>query len=128
NISVLGLGNAAPTNPTATGVANPNSVLPGETSTLTVSVTPGANPTSTGVVVTADLSSIGGSASQQFFDDGVNGGDTVAGNNVFTYTATVALLTTPGVKSLPFTVSDAQGRTANGSISLTIQQPPQPVD
>src|SRR6185503_6438809 len=128
NVSVLGIGNAEPTNPTGTGAANPNSVLPGETSTLTVSVTPGTTPTSTGLAVTADLSSIGGSASQQFFDDGINGGDTVAGNNVFTYRATVASLTTPGAKSLPFTVTDAQGRSASGSISLTVQQPPQPVD
>src|SRR5919205_776567 len=49
NISVLGIGNAPPTNPEGTGAANPNSVLPGETSTLTVSVTPGTNPTSTGL-------------------------------------------------------------------------------
>src|SRR5690349_14901854 len=128
NVSVLGIGNAQPTNPTGTGAANPNSVLPGQTSTMTVSVTPGANPTSTGLAVTADLSSIGGSATQQFFDDGINGGDTVAGNNVFTYTATVASLTTAGAKSLPFTVSDGQGRSATGSISLTVQQPPPPVD
>jgi len=119
NVSVLGIGSAPPTNPAGTGAATPNSVLPGETSTLTVSVTPGANPTSTGLAVTADLSSIGGSATQQFSD---------AGNNVFTFTAPVALLTTPGVKSLPFTASDGQGRSANGSISLTVQQPPQPVD
>jgi endonuclease G len=119
NISVLALGNATPTNATATGAANPNSVLPGESSTLTVTVTPGTNPTSTGLAVTADLSSIGGSATQQFLD---------TGKNVFTYTATVASLTTPGSKSLPFTVSDSQGRSASGSISLTIQQPPQPVD
>ena len=128
NVSVLGLGNATPTNPTTTGTANPNSVLPGETSTLTVSVTPGSDPTSTGLSVTADLSLIGGSATQQFFDDGINGGDAVAGNNVFTYTATVASLTTPGSKSLPFTVTDNEARSANGSISLTVQQPPPPVD
>ena len=128
NVSVLGIGTVTPTNPTATGAANPNSVLPGETSTLTVSVTPGTNPTSTGLTVTADLSSIGGSASQQLFDDGINGGDAVAGNNVFTYTATVASLTTPGAKSFPFTVTDSQGRSASGSISLTVQQPPPPVD
>jgi len=65
NISVLGLGNATPTNPTGIGAATPNSVLPGESSTLTVSITPGANPTSTGVVVTADLSSIGGSTASR---------------------------------------------------------------
>jgi len=128
NISVLGIGIAPPTNPAGIGASNPNSVLPGESSTLTVSVTPGANPTSTGLTVTADLSSIGGSATQQFFDDGINGGDAVAGNNVFTYHATVASLTTAGAKSLPFTVSDSQGRSATGSISLTVQQPPPAVD
>ena len=128
NVSVLGIGTVTPTDPTATGASNPNSVLPGETSTLTVSVTPGTNPTSTGLSVTADLSSIGGSATQQFFDDGASGGDAVAGNNVFTYIATVASLTTPGAKSLPFTVTDGQGRSANGSISLTVQQPPPPVN
>lgn len=128
NVSVLGIGDAVSTNPTGAGAANPNSVLPGETSTLIVSVTPGTSPSSTGLTVTADLSSIGGSASQQLFDDGINGGDAVAGNNVFTYTATVASLTTPGSKLLPFTVSDNEGRSTSGSISLTVQQPPPPVD
>lgn len=124
----ISLGVLAATNPSGSGASNPNSVLPGESSTLTVTVTPGTNPTSTGLSVTADLSAIGGSASQQFFDDGVNGGDAVAGNNVFTYVATVAPLTTAGSKSLPFSISDSQLRSGNGSISLTVQQPPPPVD
>ena len=128
NISVLGLGNVVATDPSGVGAANPNSVLPGEASTLTVTVTPGANPTSTGLAVTADLSSIGGVANQQFFDDGVNGGDAAAGDNVFTFVATVSLGSTPGPKSLPFTISDSQSRSANGSINLTVQQPPPPVD
>jgi endonuclease G len=128
NISVLGIGAAVPTNPSGVGAANPNSVLPGAASTLTVTVTPGTNPTSTGLAVTADLSAIGGSANQQFFDDGINGGDAVAGDKVFTYAATVAPLTTAGVKSLPFSVSDSQARSGSGSISLTVQQPPPPVD
>ena len=34
----------------------------GETTLLTVAVTPGTNPTSTGITVTADLGPIGGSA------------------------------------------------------------------
>src|SRR5688572_5031990 len=102
NISILGVAAVAPTNPTGVGTANPNSVLAGENTVLTVAVTPGANPTSSGIAVTGDLSSIGGSAAQQFFDDGVNGGDANAGDNVFTYTATVASLTTGGAKSLPF--------------------------
>jgi endonuclease G len=128
NISVLGIAAVTPTNPAGDGMANPNSVLPGVSSTLTVTVTPGTNPTSTGLGVTADLSSIGGAAGQQFFDDGVNGGDTVAGDNVFTFATTVDSLTTPGSKSLPFSVTDGEGRSGNGSISLTVQQPPPPVD
>lgn len=128
NVSIQGLGTVATTNPSGTGNANPNSVLPGETSTLTVAVTPGTNPESTGLTITADLSTIGGSASQQFFDDGLSGGDMIAGDKVFTYTAVVASLTSPGAKSLPFSISDAQSRSASGSISLTVQQPPPPVD
>lgn len=128
NVSVSGIGAVVPTNPSGTGNANPNSVLPGESSTLTVAVTPGTNPSSTGLTVTADLSAIGGSASQQFFDDGTNGGDAIASDNVFTHTAVVAALTAPGAKSLPFSISDAQSRSASGSISLTVQQPPPPVD
>jgi endonuclease G len=128
NISVLGIGSAVPTNPTGVGAANPNSVLPGEASTLTVAVTPGTSPASTGLTVTADLSSVGGSASQQFFDDGVSGGDTAAGDNIFTYTVVVAPGTTSGPKSLPFSITDDQSRSGSGSISLTVQQPPPPVD
>lgn len=123
NISVLGIGAAVPTNPTGIGAANPNSVLPGESSMLTVTVTPGENPASTGLAVTADLSSIGGPLNQQFFDDGINGGDMAAGDNVFTYTVTVSTLATPEPKSLPFSITDSQSRSGNGSISLNVQQP-----
>lgn len=118
----------APSNPSGAGASNPVSVLPGEISTLTVTVTPGTNPTSTGLVVVADLTAIGGSASQMFFDDGASGGDVTAGNNVFTFTATVDSATTSGAKLLPFTISDSQGRSGSGNISLTVQQPPPPVD
>src|ERR1051325_9644669 len=96
------------------GSANPASVQPGDSSTLTVNVTPGSNPTSTGIAVVADLSSIGGSASQSFSGIG----------NSFTYLATVALGTTPGQKSLPVTITDAQSRTANTTINITVLQPP----
>jgi endonuclease G len=116
------LGILAATNPSGIGTANPNTVFQGDVSTLSVTVTPGTNPASTGLTVTADLSSIGGSASQQFFDDGLNGGDAVANDNVFTYVATVAAL--HGPQLLPFSVTDGQLRFANGSISLTVQERP----
>ncbi|MBA3355736.1 MAG: DNA/RNA non-specific endonuclease [Pyrinomonadaceae bacterium] len=127
DIAVTGSTITLPTNPSGTGSANPNSVLPGESSTLTVNVTPGANPTSTGIAVSVDLSSIGGSISQQFFDDGTNG-DVTPSDNVFTYNATVSISTTPGPKTLPFTITDAQSRSGSGSISLTVQSPPAPLN
>lgn len=113
----------SPSPPSGVGAANPSSVAPGNQSLLTVTVTPGTNPTSTGLSVTGDLSSIGGSGTQQFFDNGTNG-DVTAGNNVFSFNATVSLATSPGAKSLPFTITDAQARNGGGNISLSVTAPP----
>ena len=118
-------GPPTPTNPTAVGAATPASVLAGGSSLLTVTVTPGANPTSTDITVMGDLSQIGGSDTQAFFDDGTNG-DAVAGNNVFSYGATVAAATAPGAKSLPAVITDAQERMAGATIALTVAEPPAP--
>src|SRR5215467_10393787 len=111
------------TNPTGNGAANPASVLQGGTTLLTVLVTPGANPTSTGITVRGDLSSIGGSATEPFFDDGTNG-DVTAGNNTFSFSTVVTITTTPGVKSLPISISDAQGRSGSATITLTVTTAP----
>lgn len=107
-----------PTNPAGVGAANPSLLLEGNQTLLTITVTPGANPTSTGLSVLGDLSSIGGSLMQQFFDDGTNG-DVVAGNNVFSYRASVSATTT-GPKTIPFSITDAQSRSGSGNISLTV--------
>ncbi len=114
-----------PTLPSGTGTANPNPVQAGNSTLLTVSVTPGSNPTSTGISVTGDLSSIGGSSAQTFYDDGTNG-DAIAGNNVFSFNATVASSTSVGLKSLPIQITDAQSRAGSTSISLSIQAAPPP--
>ena len=76
------------TDPTGVGAATPSSVQAGGSTLLTVAVTAGTNPASTGITVAGDLSQIGGSATQTLFDDGTNG-DAVAGNNVFSFSATV---------------------------------------
>jgi DNA/RNA endonuclease G (NUC1) len=107
------------TNPTGVGAANPSALLAGNQTLLTVTVTPGSSPVSTGLSVSGNLSSIGGSATQQFFDDGTNG-DVVAGNNVFSYSNTVSGATTPGAKTIPFSITDAEARSGSGNISLTI--------
>ncbi len=113
---------SGPTNPSGVGAANPGSVLAGAPTLLTLNVTPGANPASTGLAVTADLSAIGGSATQPFFDDGTNG-DAVAGDNVFSFQATVSGATSTGAKSIATTITDAQSRTGSASISLTVTPP-----
>ena len=109
------------TNPSGTGAANPSSIFPGDNVLLTVTVTPGTNPTSTDLSVTTDLASIGGSATQQFFDDGTNG-DISIGDNVFSFGTTVSPLTTSGAKTLPVTMTDGQSRMGTTSISLTVLQ------
>jgi len=111
------------TNPSGAGAANPASVIQGGTTLLTVLVTPGSNPSSTGIVVTGNLSSIGGSATEPFFDDGTNG-DVTAGNNTFSFSTVVTINTTPGTKSLPISISDAQGRSGSATITLTVTTAP----
>ena len=118
-------GPPTPTDPTRCRLGHPGSVLAGGSTLLTVAVTPGANPTSTDITVMGDLSQIGGSDTQAFFDDGTNG-DAVAGNNVFSYGATVAAATAPGAKSLPAVITDAQERMAGATIALTVAEPPAP--
>jgi uncharacterized protein len=113
----------APTPPTGVGLATPAAVAAGDPTLLTVAVTPGGNPTSTGLSVSADLSAIGGASPQAFYDDGTHG-DASAGDNAFSFATTIPVSTTTGVKSLPFTVSDAQSRSRTGSISVTVVTPP----
>ncbi len=112
--------------PSGAGAATPDVVDPGDTSLLGVTVTPGEDPLSTGLVVTATLSAIGGAASQAFYDDGTNG-DAAPGDNIFSYQATVAADTTPGGKTLPATIGDDQGRTASVSIALYVNPPLAPI-
>ncbi len=116
-------GGGGSTNPSGSGAATPSTLSAGDSTLLTVTVTPGTNPTSTGLAVTGNLTSIGGSSSQQFFDNGTNG-DVTPGDNTFSFSTTVAPGTTNGAKSLPVTITDAQARTGNTSISLTVQSAP----
>ena len=109
----------------ATAAANPNSVAPGGATLLTVTVTPATNPSSTGITVTGNLSSIGGASSQSFFDDGTNG-DATAGDNIFSFNTVIAANQTGGNRSLSVTVTDAQSRTANASVALFVNAPTDP--
>jgi hypothetical protein len=102
------------TAPTGTGSATPGTVAPGAIAKLTVNVTPGTNPTSTGITVTGDLTAIGGSSSQSFTDNG---------DNSFSYSPTVAASTADGNKSIPIAMADAQGASSQASIALNVATP-----
>jgi predicted extracellular nuclease len=83
----------------ASGLATPSTVTSGGQVLLTVTVIPAISPASTGISVTADLSAIGGSSTQRFYDDGTNG-DATAGDNVFSF-ETTATVNKSGTVSLP---------------------------
>jgi predicted extracellular nuclease len=103
----------------AIGLANPNPAAIGGNVLLTVRVTPARNPASTGITVTGNLTDIGGSSPQPFYDDGSNG-DVTAGDNVFSYLAVLGGSEIPCAKSLPVSISDLEGRSASITISLNV--------
>ncbi|HEV8538089.1 MAG TPA: Ig domain-containing protein, partial [Bacteroidota bacterium] len=110
------------TDPSGVGAANPQTVTAGASTLLRVTVTPGTNPASTGLTVNGDLRPIGGPASQMFFDDGSHG-DTTAGDNVFSFLATVGLNTPPGSRNIAAIIGDDQARADTALISLSATCP-----
>jgi predicted extracellular nuclease len=101
------------------GAATPNSLFAGDPTLLTVAILPEANLSSTGLNVTCDLSAIGGSSSQAFYNDGTNG-DVTAGDNTFSYATMVAAATTGGAKNQVCAISNAQTVLGNPKIGLTV--------
>ncbi len=102
--------------------ASPNVVSPGGNMLLTVTVIPATTPPSTGVTVTGDLSSIGGAATQPFFDNGTNG-DVAAGDNVYSFLAVLPTNTTGGTKTITAVAADAQGRNVPLTQVITVNAP-----
>lgn len=118
DISITGTGGGN-VNLSGIGAANPGTVAAGSSTLLTVQVTPANNPTSTSITVIGDLTSIGLSNAQSFSDDGTNG-DLTAGDNIFSYSATVPGTQTAGSRALPAAIADAQSRTASATINLNV--------
>ncbi len=110
----------------ANGSANPTTVSPNGTTTFLVRVFPADAPVSTGIVVTGNLTTVGGSAAQTFYDDGTNG-DAAANDNIFSFRYTIPSDVAGGQRTVPVTISDAQGRSAGAVVNLTINAP-QPND
>ena len=100
--------------------ANPDEVYnDGATTTLlTAKVT---HPDGSGDIssVIVDLAQIGGSASQEMYDDGTHG-DAVSGDGTYSYQTTVATGTYIQQFSLNVTASDLYGFTAYGNIDIKV--------
>jgi hypothetical protein len=109
-----------PAQPSGVGLAVPGSLESTSLTLLTVTVTPATAPLSTGIGVVGNLASIGGSPTQQFYDDGTHG-DLVAGDNIFSVSAAAPVAT--GVYYIPATITDNQGRTAPAPITFTVSSP-----
>ncbi|CEF49027.1 unnamed protein product [uncultured bacterium] len=111
-----------PIGPTASAFALPNVLNVGDPTTLMAPIHLPSNSTSTGIGMTVDLSSIGGGPQVALFDDGTHG-DVDANDNIFALPTAIALGTSPGLKSLPVTVFDAQGRSTQTTIVISINTP-----
>jgi 2',3'-cyclic-nucleotide 2'-phosphodiesterase (5'-nucleotidase family) len=103
---------SAQTNPALNIQADNASVIPGQTINFTVTLTPGANPASTGLAVQADFSALGGGSSQA-----LNAG----ANNTFAGAVSVPASIAGGAKTVSFHVSDAQSRTADGTFTVNVR-------
>ena len=73
--------------------------------------------------VTADLSPIGGVTRTSLLDDGdiTTSGDEIAGDGLYTVTATVDAETPPGKKLLVITAEDRDGKTYSESVELLVE-------
>lgn len=114
NYSIVTSGNtvklhySSTVSPSLTGAANPSSANRGQSTTLTVTVTPGTYPISS---VTVNLTPIGGSSVSLVQSNSTT---------VYTNTVTVGASVSAGNTLLTATATDNQGNIGTGNIALTI--------
>ena len=119
DLQTLGLWVDQPvTPPTGTMTLTPNSGFEGTTFVAEVVVTPGGNPTSSGIAVNVDANGVFG-GSVDLRGDGV-APDLIAGDNTFAGTVTVGSFAPTGAQIVTFGVSDAEGRTSSGQATFTV--------
>jgi hypothetical protein len=117
-----------PTSPTGLGTVSPQPAQAGSLLLIEVAVTPGTNPASSGLTVTADLLRLAGPATLPLLDGGVNG-DSLAGDNRFSARFQLPATLSAGSSGIDVTIRDGQGRLGQLTIPLTIVAPgpPSPV-
>jgi hypothetical protein len=92
---------------------------PGTLLTFSVAVTPGANPTSTGIYVNCDLSWLRLGPSAPLYDDGTHG-DPTADDLTFTVQATIPSGAIQGTRNGDCGVFDAESRSGSTSYSVNV--------
>ncbi len=93
----------------------PSSTNAGQTSLLTAAGT-------TGLTVTADLSTLGGSATQPLYDDGTNG-DLTANDGTYSFTVPVSASTAPATYTVKATGKTSSGAIGTATATLTVSTP-----
>ena len=120
--------NVLPTSPSGTGASTAGPFCNGTANVLNyaVTVTPGQNPSSTGVAVTADLSALGGAANYALNDGGING-DATANDGIYSANFTLAANAATGTFTPTFAITDGQARSGAGSFAaVTVNAPATP--
>lgn len=113
---------ASATPPSGIGAVAPAFLATGDDGLFTVTVTPGVNPSSTGLAVTCNFLAINGADPQPLYDDGSHG-DVAAGDNIFSFLGSPSdtpTPLTPGAFSLPCTISDNEYPDASANLDFTL--------
>jgi hypothetical protein len=108
--------------PSGVGTVTPNQLNAGGTGKMTVSVSRGTPPNNAISSVVVDASAIGLSPTFALNDSATNG-DVTAGDSIWSRNVSFPINAVPNAYSLPFTVTDSQGRTATGNIIFSVVAP-----
>jgi hypothetical protein len=108
--------------PSGAGTVTPNQLNAGGTGKMTVTVSRGTPPNNAISSVIVDASQIGLSSTFALNDSGTNG-DAHANDNIWSRNVSFPINATPNTYTLPFTVTDSQGRQAMGNIIFSVVAP-----
>ncbi len=105
-----------------TGAITPTAVEQNCNALITVVVTPGSSPPSTGITVRADTSAVGGGPDTQLFDDGTNG-DITQNDNIYSLQVTVPGAQPTGSFRIPIVIEDNQCRIDDAFANVKVVAP-----
>src|SRR6185503_11521133 len=108
--------------PSGVGTVTPNQLIAGSTGKMKVTVSRGSGSPNNITSVIVDAQQIGLSDTFALNDSGTNG-DVTPNDNIWSANVSFPVNANPGAFSLPFTVTDAQNRTAMGNIIFSIVSP-----